>query len=72
MMCLIQNCKSLQFLRNDGVSWTPNESEAKAFQSSLSALEFYQRHAVPDAQVVLRFEASKALDLTLPLSASCR
>ena len=72
MTCLIQNCKNHLFLKSDGFSWTPLESEAKSFPTSLAALEFYQHHNIPDAQVILRFEASKALDMTLPLSASCR
>jgi hypothetical protein len=58
MRIVIQNWITKQFL-TDTASWTPVLAQAKIFTTSFDAYHYCEEHAVPNSQVVLKFDRSK-------------
>ena len=70
MKVLMQNCVTGHFLGKDD-EWHESSDKAQDFGTSASAIAYYVRHRVPDAQIVLRFERTARYDIELPMSESC-
>lgn len=60
---LVQDCQTKLFL-NKHCLWTTEPGEANNFGTSMNAFVFCQQHGIKH---VLRFNASRSYDLTVPL-----
>lgn len=65
MKIYIQKQHTGEFL-NEQSEWTPNEREARDFQSSLNAVFFCQTNKINNVNIVMRFKNPRN-DVRLPI-----
>jgi hypothetical protein len=65
---LIQNRATRWFLGNDN-EWTPDLVRARNFETSLHAVAHCLQKTIPDAQIVMKFDAPGARDMVVPVPA---
>ena len=71
MRVLVQNCVTRKFL-GEGCMWLSSQAEAKAFQTSVEAVDFCFSNKLDDVQVVLHFDFATHQNIELPLNQPCR